>query len=90
MSTIRSSVSFLVLFFFLGLLGIEAAPAPQGNGQQLTPQQQVDQIAQGVSQATDGSTILDTTANVKYVLVFRGRERKGGLYTYLSYIHTGT
>ena len=36
-----------------------------GNAAAQTPQQQAAQIAQGISQATDGSTILDTTARVK-------------------------
>lgn len=34
-----------------------------------TPQQQAAQIPQGISQATDGSMILDTTATVKYVVL---------------------
>lgn len=37
-----------------------------GNTQaQQTPQQQAAAIPQGISQATDGSTILDMTATVK-------------------------
>ncbi|KAI0423885.1 hypothetical protein F5Y09DRAFT_173086 [Xylaria sp. FL1042] len=38
--------------------------ASQGGGQSLTAQEQAQQIPQGLSTATDGSTILDTTARV--------------------------
>jgi hypothetical protein len=38
-----------------------------GNTQAQTPQQQAAAIPQGISEATDGSTILDTTATVKWV-----------------------
>ncbi|KAI1277247.1 hypothetical protein F5Y07DRAFT_107334 [Xylaria sp. FL0933] len=38
--------------------------ASQGGGQRLTAQEQAQQIPQGLSTATDGSTILDTTARV--------------------------
>ncbi|KAI8632971.1 hypothetical protein F5Y19DRAFT_335624 [Xylariaceae sp. FL1651] len=64
MLTIRS-------LLLLGLLcTVEAAPRRKGKGQgqgaaaQQTAQQQADQIPQGVSLATDGSTILDMTAQV--------------------------
>lgn len=77
MLTIRSSVgvAFVALF---GLLIDNAAAVPQNRGgrggggrgqtqaQALTLQQQAAEIPQGVSQATDGSTILDTNATVKY------------------------
>jgi hypothetical protein len=36
-----------------------------GTTQQLTSQQQAAQIPDGISTATDGSTILDTTETVK-------------------------
>lgn len=36
-----------------------------GNTQAQTPQQQAAAIPQGISQATDGSMILDTNATVK-------------------------
>jgi len=77
MSNVRSPVSLFLLFLVLSVLGVQAAPKRKGNGngggggggatQAQTPQQQAAQIAQGVSQATDGSTILDTTARVKCV-----------------------
>ncbi|KAK5633932.1 hypothetical protein RRF57_009646 [Xylaria bambusicola] len=57
----------------LCLYTVEASPQNRngrnGNGrgsrQRLTAQEQADQIPQGISTATDGSTILDTTARVK-------------------------
>ena len=66
MLTIRS-------FLLLGLLWAAADAAPQsrnrkaGGRTRQTAQQQAAQIPQGISQATDGSTILDMTANIKYV-----------------------
>lgn len=74
MLTIQSPI----LLFFLLLLGtftgVQAAPKRKGNGNgnsastaAQTPQQQAAQIPQGISQATDGSTILDATATVKSV-----------------------
>ncbi|KAI0802451.1 hypothetical protein GGR55DRAFT_700966 [Xylaria sp. FL0064] len=44
--------------------GSGRSSASQGGGQQLTAQEQAQQIPQGLSTATDGSTILDTTAMV--------------------------
>lgn len=58
----------------LCLYTIEAAPRNRNSGnrngggggqQSLTAQEQADQIPQGLSTATDGSMILDTTARVK-------------------------
>lgn len=52
------------------------APAPQrnrgGNGRQRqqTAFQQAQQVPMGISQAQDGSTILDDMTMVKYVLPF--------------------
>jgi hypothetical protein len=75
MLTIRSILA-------LGLLtAAEALPSPQlnpraktkatttggGRSKAKTAFQQAQQIPQGISTATDGSTILDTTAQVKYV-----------------------
>lgn len=66
MMTIRSLLT-------LGLLWATADASPQsrnrkgGGRTRQTAQQQAAQIPQGVSQATDGSTILDMTANIKYV-----------------------
>lgn len=72
MLTIRSPVCTV----FLALLSVfvaDVSAVPQnrkggrkGSGQTLTLQQQAAQIPQGISQATDGSTILDTNATVKY------------------------
>ncbi|TLD07504.1 hypothetical protein PgNI_10562 [Pyricularia grisea] len=64
MLTVRSSFNLLV-FLFLGVLsgGVEAQ-RKKGNGGRQTPQQQAAQVPQGVSKATDGSTILDMTANI--------------------------
>ncbi|KAL8387181.1 hypothetical protein RB595_010099 [Gaeumannomyces hyphopodioides] len=69
MSTIRSFSSFLLLLL-LGVLsgGAEAQRRQrQGGGgaaARQTPQQQAAAIKQGVSTATDGSTILDMTATI--------------------------
>ncbi|KAI0458040.1 hypothetical protein F5B21DRAFT_37608 [Xylaria acuta] len=73
MLTLRS-----ILLVCLSLRLVEAAPrnrngngngngrgaASQGQQQRLTAQEQADQIPQGLSVATDGSTILDATAQV--------------------------
>lgn len=80
MLTIRS---LSLLLAFGALAAVEAVPQNRGNGggrnrnkgqgnggggqQATTAFQQAQQVPQGVSTATDGSTILDTTANVKYV-----------------------
>jgi hypothetical protein len=57
-------------FYSIILLAITVAAAPQRNGgrKKATAQQQAAQIPQGISTATDGSTILDDTVNVKYVV----------------------
>jgi len=78
MWTIRSPLA-LVALLVLGVAFDVTEAAPQNRGgrqrggnrngggqtQQQTPQQQAAQIPQGISQATDGSTILDMTATVK-------------------------
>ncbi|KAJ9155577.1 Cyclin-like F-box [Pleurostoma richardsiae] len=71
MLTIRSPVAFFTVLLLLGIItDVQAAPRRKGKAAtaataaQLTPQQQAAQIPQGISQATDGSTILDTTATV--------------------------
>ncbi|KAK3044392.1 hypothetical protein LTS18_001405, partial [Coniosporium uncinatum] len=47
------------------LFSVPTVAFPQrGRGGGQTAQQQAAQIPQGVSQATDGSTILDTTAMI--------------------------
>lgn len=51
---------------FLALAALAAAAPQRGKAQ--TAQQQAAQIPQGISQANDGSTILDTTAMIKCVL----------------------
>ncbi|KAI2637605.1 hypothetical protein GGS26DRAFT_418091 [Hypomontagnella submonticulosa] len=77
MLTIRS---LSLLLAFGALAAVEAVPQNRGNGggrnrnkgqgnggggqQATTAFQQAQQVPQGVSTATDGSTILDTTANV--------------------------
>lgn len=67
MLTIRSSFG-VALVALLSLLTGDVAAVPQnrggrkGSAAKLTLQQQAAQIPQGVSQATDGSTILDTNA----------------------------
>lgn len=74
MLTIRSSAGVALLGLLSAFVG-DVAAVPQnrkggnrGGGQtQQTLQQQAAEIPQGVSQATDGSTILDMTATVKYV-----------------------
>ncbi|KAK0628596.1 hypothetical protein B0T17DRAFT_505256 [Bombardia bombarda] len=76
MLTIRpSSVFFHLLLLALGAIilpGVQAAPRRKGNTGSATtasqtPQQQAARLPQGVSTATDGSTILDTTATVNGV-----------------------
>lgn len=37
-------------------------------GQELTAQEQAAEVPDGISEAADGSTILDTTVTVKFVL----------------------
>lgn len=67
MLTIRSPFG-VALVALLSLLTGDVSAAPQnragrkGSGKTLTLQQQAAQIPQGISQATDGSTILDTNA----------------------------
>lgn len=55
----------------LSLLALAAAaPAPQrnrGGGQKATAQQKAAQIPMGITQAQDGSMILDDMVMVKYV-----------------------
>ncbi|KAL8413508.1 hypothetical protein RB594_004951 [Gaeumannomyces avenae] len=68
MSTIRSFSSFFLLLL-LGVLsgGAEAQRRQRqggGGGARQTPQQQAAAVRQGVSTATDGSTILDMTATI--------------------------
>ena len=66
MSSVRSFSSFLLLLA-LGVLsgGAEAQRRQrQGGAARQTPQQQAAAIRQGVSTATDGSTILDMTAKI--------------------------
>lgn len=69
MLTILSPV-FVALLALLSVF-VEAAPQNRGSGKKgsaksQTLQQQAAAIPQGISQATDGSTILDTNATVKY------------------------
>uniref|UniRef100_L2GET6 Cyclin-like f-box protein n=1 Tax=Colletotrichum fructicola (strain Nara gc5) TaxID=1213859 RepID=L2GET6_COLFN len=69
MLTVRSPVAALALVLsFLSLT--DAAPQNRGkgngrgNGNRQTAQQQAARVPQGISRATDGSMILDMTANV--------------------------
>ncbi|KAJ9161661.1 Cyclin-like F-box [Coniochaeta hoffmannii] len=69
MLTIHSHLPFSLSLLLLLLLFTTADAAPKRKGKtatsaSLTPQQQAAQIPQGISEATDGSTILDTTATV--------------------------
>lgn len=77
MLTVRSPVAALAVVLSL-LSVVHGAPQPQnrkgngnrggnGNGRanRQTAQQQAAAVPQGISQATDGSMILDMTANVK-------------------------
>ena len=75
MLTVRSSVFFFALVLLVIFADVHAAPqrgsrrkgkgAATAAANTQTLQQQAAQVPQGVSQATDGSTILDTTATVK-------------------------
>lgn len=72
MLTIRSPVGVALLALLSVFVGdVSAVPqnrgGKKGSGKTLTPQQQAAQIPQGVSKATDGSTIMDTNVTVKYV-----------------------
>lgn len=49
---------------FASLVALAACSPQRGRAKQQTAQQQAAQIPQGVSQATDGSMILDATVNV--------------------------
>ncbi|KAF2800278.1 hypothetical protein K505DRAFT_293036 [Melanomma pulvis-pyrius CBS 109.77] len=49
---------------FVSLVALAAAYPQRGGRQRATAQQQAAQIPQGISTATDGSTILDDTVNV--------------------------
>ncbi|KAK3694573.1 hypothetical protein B0T22DRAFT_74553 [Podospora appendiculata] len=68
MLTVRLPVLFKILLLALSFLaGVQAAPKRKtGNTAtaRKTPQQQAAALPQGISQATDGSTILDTTVTV--------------------------
>jgi len=62
----------LVSLSLLALAAAAPAPAPapqrnRGGQQRATAQQQAARIPMGISQAQDGSTILDDMAMVKYV-----------------------
>ncbi len=69
MLTVRSPVLLSFLLSLSVLAGVHAAPKKSNNGgggkASLTPQQQAAKVSQGISTATDGSTILDSTATVK-------------------------
>ncbi|KAH8664580.1 hypothetical protein BX600DRAFT_301795 [Xylariales sp. PMI_506] len=65
MLTIRSPVLISLLIALGSLTGVHAAPKTKASGGKTqTLQQQAAAIPQGISKATDGSTILDTTATV--------------------------
>lgn len=49
---------------FASLVALAACSPQRGGRQRATAQQQAAQIPQGISQATDGSMILDATVNV--------------------------
>lgn len=76
MLTIRPSHALVALLpFILHGAAVDAAPQGQENGgmtkgmtsgQELTAQEQAAQVPGGISEATDGSTILDTTVTVKF------------------------
>ena len=73
MFTLRSTLAAVVLALWL-LAGVDAAPQNRKKGKasatkQLTAQQQAAQVPGGISKATDGSTILDSTVTVKYVSI---------------------
>lgn len=62
-------------------VSVGASPARKGSsssGTSQTLQQQAAAIPQGISQATDGSTILDTNATVKYDCPQLKPERRQG------------
>ncbi|KAL0937582.1 uncharacterized protein CTRU02_207313 [Colletotrichum truncatum] len=69
MLTIRSPVAALAVVLSLMSL-VDAAPQNRGNrggngrGNRQTAQQKAAQVPQGITRATDGSMILDMTANV--------------------------
>ena len=69
MMTIRSLLVLLLVNSTVHALPQQRNRNGNGNGntQAQTPQQQAAAIPQGISEATDGSTILDTTATVKWV-----------------------
>ena len=75
MFTVRSTLAAVVLALCL-LTSVDAAPQNRKKGnkagatKQLTSQEQAAQIPGGISQATDGSTILDSTVTVKYASFF--------------------
>lgn len=78
MLTIRPFPALVALLLSSALNGpVGAASQAQDNGgmttgmttgQELTAQEQAAQVPDGISEATDGSTILDTTVTVKFVL----------------------
>ena len=78
MLTIRPFPALVALLLSFVLNGVvDAVPQRQRNGgmtngmtsgQELTAQEQAAQVPDGISEATDGSTILDTTVTVKFVL----------------------
>ena len=49
---------------FASFVAIAACRPQRGGGRQRTAQQQAAQVPQGISQATDGSMILDDTVNI--------------------------
>jgi hypothetical protein len=49
---------------FASLAALAACAPQRGGGRKQTAQQQAAQVPQGISQATDGSTILDDTVNI--------------------------
>ncbi|KAK7180513.1 hypothetical protein DPSP01_006105 [Paraphaeosphaeria sporulosa] len=51
-------------FAFASLVALAACAPQRGGRQRATAQQQAAQIPQGISQATDGSMILDATVNI--------------------------
>lgn len=74
MLTIRASVGVALLALLSAFVGdVAAVPQNKGSGKKggatakQTPQQQAAAIPQGLSKATDGSTIMDTNVTVKYV-----------------------
>ena len=85
MLTIRPLPALVALLLFCALHGAVDAVPQRGrqrqrernggmtkgmtSGQDLTAQEQAAQVPDGISQATDGSTILDMTVNVKLVLL---------------------